>query len=148
MISGWRLDDTYLGLVMPFLAAAFGTFLLRQFFMSLPRDLDDAARLDGAGHLRILWDVAVPQAKAAIATFMVFCFLHFWNDFLWPLIVTNTDGQKTLQVGLATLSRSYFGTNWPMMMAVTTFAVIPVLVLFVLAQRWFVQGIALTGLKG
>lgn len=149
MVSKLGWIDSYLALTVPFMfGSAFGTFLLRQFFMSLPRDLDDAARLDGAGHLRILWDVAIPQAKAAIATFMVFCFLHFWNDFLWPLIVTNTDSHKTLQVGLATLSRSYFGTNWPMMMAVTTFAVIPVLILFVFAQRWFVQGIALTGMKG
>ncbi len=144
---GWI--DTYYALIVPFMfGSAFGTFLLRQFFMSLPRDLDDAAKLDGAGHLRILWDVAIPQAKAAIATFAVFCFLFFWNDFLWPLIVTNTDEQKTLQVGLATLSRSYFGTNWPMMMAVTTFAVIPILIVFVSAQRYFVQGITLTGLKG
>lgn len=144
---GWI--DSYLALTVPFLfGSAFGTFLLRQFFMSLPRDLDDAAKLDGAGHLRILWDVAIPQATAAIATFAVFCFLFFWNDFLWPLIVANSDDYKTLQVGLATLSRSYFGTNWPMMMAVTTFAVIPILIIFVFAQRYFVQGIALTGLKG
>lgn len=144
---GWI--DTYFGLTVPFLfGSAFGTFLLRQFFMALPRDLDDAAKLDGANHLRILKDVIVPQAKPAIATFCVFCFLFFWNDFLWPLIVTNSDEMKTLQVGLATLSRSYFGTNWPLMMASTTFAVIPVLVIFVAAQRYFVQGIAMTGLKG
>ena len=144
---GWI--DSYFALTIPFVfGSAFGTFLLRQFFLSLPRDLDDAAKLDGAGHLRILWDVAIPQAKPAIATFAVFCFLFFWNDFLWPLIVTNTNGHKTLQVGLATLSRSYFGTNWPMMMAVTTFAVIPILVIFIFAQRYFVQGITLTGLKG
>ncbi len=144
---GWI--DSYLALTVPFLfGSAFGTFLLRQFFMSLPRDLDDAARLDGAGHLRILWNVILPQAKAAVATFAVFCFLFFWNDFLWPLIVTNSDDHKTLQVGLATLSRSYFGTNWPVMMATTTFTVLPVLILYAFAQRYFVQGIAMTGLKG
>lgn len=149
LISKLHWIDSYFALTVPFLwGSAFGTFLLRQFFMALPVDLDDAAKIDGAGHLRIIFDVIVPQAKAAIATFAVFCFLHFWNDFLWPLIVTNSDQYKTLQVGLATLSRSYFGTNWPMMMAVTTCTVVPILIVFVFAQRYFVQGIAMTGLKG
>lgn len=144
---GWV--DTYFALTMPFLfGSAFGVFLLRQFFLTLPRDLEDAARVDGAGHLRILWYVVVPLAKPVMAAFSVFSFMHFWNDFMWPLIVINSDSKKTLTVGIATLSRSYFGTDWPLLMAGTTLSVLPVLLIFFVAQKYFVQGIALTGLKG
>jgi multiple sugar transport system permease protein len=144
---GWV--DTYFALTMPFLfGSAFGVFLLRQFFLTLPRDLEDAARVDGAGHLRILWYVVVPLAKAVMAAFSVFSFMHFWNDFMWPLIVINSESKKTLTVGIASLSRGYFGTDWPLLMAGTTLSVLPVLVIFFLAQKYFVQGIALTGLKG
>lgn len=144
---GWV--DTYFALTMPFLfGSAFGVFLLRQFFLTLPRDLEDAARVDGAGHLRILRHVVVPLAKPVMAAFSVFSFMHFWNDFMWPLIVINSDSKKTLTVGIATLSRSYFGTDWPLLMAGTTLSVLPVLLIFFAAQKYFVQGIALTGLKG
>lgn len=144
---GWV--DTYYALIMPFiLGSAFGTFLIRQYFLTVPRDLEDAARVDGAGHIRILWDVAVPLAKPVMATFAVFSFMYFWNDFMWPLIVTNSEAHKTLTVGLATLSQGYYGTNWPLLMAGTVVSILPILVIFAFAQRYFVQGIALTGLKG
>jgi multiple sugar transport system permease protein len=144
---GWV--DTYFALTVPFLfGSAFGVFLLRQFFLTLPRDLEDAARIDGAGHLRILRHVVVPLSKPVMAAFAVFSFMHFWNDFMWPLIVINSESKKTLTVGIATLSRGYFGTDWPLLMAGTTLSVLPVLIIFFLAQKYFVQGIALTGLKG
>jgi len=144
---GWI--DTYFALTVPFLfGSAFGTFLLRQFFQTIPTELEDAARIDGAGYFAIYWRIILPLAKPALATLGVFVFLHFWNDFLWPLIVINTNELRTLPVGLAVVSRSMFGTDWPALMGGAVISLVPILTIFFFAQRYFVQGITLTGLKG
>ncbi|MBE2241024.1 MAG: carbohydrate ABC transporter permease [Caldilineaceae bacterium] len=144
---GWI--DTYFALTVPFLfGSAFGTFLLRQFFQTIPTELEDAARIDGAGYFDIYWRIILPLAKPALATLGVFVFLHFWNDFLWPLIVINTNELRTLPVGLAVVSRSMFGTDWPALMGGAVISLVPILTIFFFAQRYFVQGITLTGLKG
>jgi multiple sugar transport system permease protein len=144
---GWI--DTMAALTVPFLfGSAFGTFLLRQFFLGIPTELEDAARIDGAGYLTTYFRIILPLSKPALATLGVFVFLHFWNDFLWPLIVINSNGRFTLQVGLAILSRGYFGTDWTALMAGTVISLVPILTIFFFAQRYFVQGITLTGLKG
>ena len=143
---GWI--DTMSALTVPFLfGSAFGTFLLRQFFMTIPTDLEDAACIDGAGYLRTYMRIILPLAKPALATLGVFVFLSFWNDFLWPLIVINTNERRTLQVGLAVLSQGYYGTDWTALMAGTVISLIPILIIFFSAQRYFVQGITLTGIK-
>ncbi len=144
---GWI--DTYFALTVPFmLGSAFGTFLLRQSFLTIPAELEQAATIDGCGYLRLYARIALPLSKPALATFGVFSFLFFWNDFLWPLIVTNSDEHKTLQVGLVTIAQNYFGTDWGSLMAGTVVSVVPMVLIFLFAQRYFVQGIALTGLKG
>jgi len=144
---GWI--DTYYALIVPFLfGSAFGTFLLRQFFQTIPTELEDAARIDGAGYLTTFLRIILPLSKPALATLGVFVFLYFWNDFLWPLIVINTNNLRTLPVGLAVISRSYFGTDWPALMAGTVISLVPILIIFFAAQRYFVQGITLTGIKG
>ena len=144
---GWI--DTMYALTMPYLfGSAFGTFLLRQFFLTIPTELEDAARIDGAGYLSTYFRIILPLSKPALATLGVFVFLFFWNDFLWPLIVINTDENRTLPVGLAVLSRGYFGTDWTLLMAGTVISLLPILIVFFMAQRYFVQGITLTGLKG
>jgi multiple sugar transport system permease protein len=144
---GWI--DTYFALTVPFLfGSAFGTFLLRQFFQTIPTELEDAARIDGAGYFNTYFRIILPLAKPALATLGVFVFLHFWNDFLWPLIVINSNELRTLPVGLAIVSRSMFGTDWPALMGGAVISLLPILLIFFFAQRYFVQGITLTGLKG
>jgi len=146
---GWI--DTYYALIVPnILGSAFGTFLIRQYFMTLPRDLIDAARVDGAGHARILFLIAAPLAKPAMATVSVFAFIFFWSDFMWPLIVTNSEKNMTLTVGVANLSHSQpaFATDWPTLMAGTVVAIVPMLIVFLFAQKYFIRGITLTGIKG
>ncbi len=140
--------NTLNALIIPRLfGAAYGTFLLRQFFMTIPFELQDAATIDGCGHLRIYGQIMLPLIKPALATLGLFTFMGTWNDFFWPLIVTNSEEVKTLIVALATLSRSYFSTDWPTMMAGATVSLLPMLVLFGFAQKYFVEGVVLTGIK-
>ncbi len=144
---GW-VDSMY-ALTVPFLfGSAFGTFLLRQFFLSIPTELEDAARIDGSGYFGTYLRIILPLSKPALATLGVFVFLTFWNDFLWPLIVINTNERRTLQPGLAILSQGYYGTDWTALMAGTVISLAPILIIFFSAQRYFVQGITLTGIKG
>ncbi len=142
---GWI--DTYQALIVPFMARPFGTFLLRQSFLNVPTDLEDAARMDGCSRLRILFQVVLPLSKPALATLFVFTFMSYWNSFLWPLIVIQTREKLTLQVGLAML-RSELSTEWPTLMAASVLSALPAIILYFLAQKQFVQGITLTGLKG
>ena len=141
---GWI--DTYQGLIVPHLFSAYATFLLRQFFITIPMELEEAARVDGASHFRIYWQIMLPVSKPALATLGVFVFMFSWNDFLWPLIVINTLELKTLPIGL-----SYFLTQytvyWNLLMVGTSLAILPVLLVFFFTQRYFVQGITLTGIK-
>jgi len=139
--------DTYQALIVPGVFSAFGVFLMRQFFMGIPRSLDDAAILDGANHFDIFRRVCVPLSTPAIATLIIFAFVGSWNDFLWPLVITNSVEKLVLSVGLSHFQDLYY-TEWTLLMAASVMAMAPVLAIYVLAQRYFVQGIALTGIKG
>jgi ABC-type glycerol-3-phosphate transport system permease component len=144
---GWI--NTYWALIVPpLLFSAYGTFLMRQFFMTIPDELEDAAHIDGAGYFRIFFSIMLPLVRPALATFGVFAFVYFWNDFTWPLIVINSKELKTMQVAIASLATSGYFTDWGTLMAGATLSIIPLLVLFFLAQRQFVEGIVMTGLKG
>jgi multiple sugar transport system permease protein len=143
-----HLVDSYVPLVLPaFLGNAFFVFLLRQFFIGIPRDLTDAARLDGCGELAIWWRVIVPLSKPALATVGLFAFMSAWNDYLGPLIYLSDQSRFTLSLGLASFSSQY-GQEPGMLMAATTVMTVPIVVLFFFTQKTFIQGVTLTGLKG
>ncbi len=141
---GWL--DTYQGLIVPRATSAFGIFMLRQFFLQIPRDLDEAALLDGAGHFQIYWRVILPLAKPAIATLAVLHFMNLWNDLLWPLVITSSTTMRTLPAGL-TLFGGQHVTDHAVLLAGATISLLPLAAAFALAQRYFVQGVATTGLK-
>ena len=144
---GW--NNTWRPLMIPsWLGWPFFIFLLRQFFMSIPFDLDEAARLDGASSWRILWSVILPLAKPALATVIIFAFIGNWNNFLYPLIYIRDMDKQVLSVGLNMFRGQYGRIDFHYMMAVSLIILMPVLVVFFFGQRLFVQGIALTGLKG
>ena len=142
---GWI--DTYQGLVVPGLASAYGIFLMRQFMVTVPDELIDAARIDGASEPMIYWRIVIPLVKPALATLGTFTFIGAWNNFLWPLLVLNSRELFTLPLGINSL-RSLYADNTNLLMAGTAVAVLPMLLLFVFLQRYFIKGIALTGLKG
>jgi multiple sugar transport system permease protein len=142
---GWI--NTYQGLIIPTAFTAFGTFLLRQYFLSIPRELEEAARVDGASYFQVWWRIIMPLASPAIATLGVFSFMGAWNSFLWPFIMVSTSDMRTLTVALRSLQTEY-GTEWGMMMAGSLIAMLPMLVIFLFAQRYFVRGIATTGFGG
>ncbi|HSB73610.1 MAG TPA: ABC transporter permease subunit [Candidatus Methylomirabilis sp.] len=147
-----RLTDTYFSLIMPTVANGFGVFLLRQFFQNIPLELEEAAIMDGASRLGVLLRVVLPLSRPPLMAVAIFTFILSWNDFMWPLIVTNTDATRTLPVGLAaSLGGSVGGqaiAYYGMSMAGSVLATVPALLIFILLQRYFVEGIALTGLKG
>ena len=142
-----HLIDTYPAVILPGVFNAYGVFLLRQFFLTLPESLEEAAILDGASYFRIYRSIILPLSGPGLATLAIFAFMGAWNDFLWPLIVINTDTMKPLSVGLASFHGLY-ETNWPYLMAASTLALVPIVLVFVFAQKYFVEGIALTGVKG
>jgi multiple sugar transport system permease protein len=141
---GWL--DTYQGLIVPRATNAFGIFLLRQFFLTLPPELDDAARIDGAGEFRIYWQIILPLSLPALATLAVFHFMYNWNDFLWPLIITSSPEMRTLPAGL-TLFMGNYVIEHSVLMAGATISLLPLAIAFVFLQRYFVRGVAMTGLK-
>ena len=143
--NGWL--DSFAGLIVPQAVTAFGIFLMRQFFLTLPAELGDAARIDGASEAQIFWRIMLPLTKPALATLGIITFQGAWNDFLWPLIVTNSEGTRTLQLGLQVFEDQN-NADWALLMAATTVVSVPVIVVFLIGQRYLVQGIALTGLKG
>ncbi len=142
---GWH--NTYLALIVPFGASVFNVFLLRQAFLQLPNDLFEAAVLEGATHLRYLWSIALPLVRPTLAIIALLTGVRAWNDFQWPLIITNTPDLRPIQVGL-TVFRSDVSTNFQLLMAASVLAVAPVVVLFLFTQRQFIQGIARTGIRG
>ena len=146
-LKGLRWYDTYLGLSVPFIAGVFGIFLLRQFFLAMPRELYDAAVVDGCTKTQFLFKVLLPLSKPSLITLGIFSFLGSWNSLLWPLIVTESADMRTIQVALTIFNQSE-GTNWELLMAASTFCQLPLIVAYFLAQRQFIQGIARTGLKG
>ena len=143
-----RSLDSYQGLILPFLATGFGIFLMRQFFQTIPTDLIEAARIDGCSEFRTFMQIVLPISKPPLATLGIFTFMYSWNNFIWPLIVVKSNEMRTVPLAIAALSQGLFVMSWPILMAGASFAITPVLVVFLLFQRFFVRGIALTGLKG
>lgn len=142
---GWM--NTYYALIAPSLSSVWGIFLLRQFFLTIPKDLEEAARLDGAHEFAIYWRIVLPLAKPALATLAIFAFMNSWKDFLWPLIVTSQTEMRPVEVGIASFSTIY-ALDWTHQMAAAVIVMLPIIIVFFLAQRYFVRGITLTGIKG
>lgn len=142
---GWI--DTYEGLIIPQAFSAFGTFLLRQFFMTIPYELEDAARIDGASRFRCFFQIVVPLSGPALATLAVFSFLFQWNNLLWPLIMSSSDATFPIAVGLRNF-QGQFANIWNLLMAAATMATIPVIGVYMFTQRWFVKGIVISGFGG
>ncbi len=140
------LVDSLGGLIAPNLVTPFGIFLLRQFFRTLPIDLEEAARIDGCTRLGVLFRVVLPLSLPALATLGIVTFLWTWNDFLWPLIVITSTDQSTVQLGLASFQGAHV-TKWNLLMAGNVMALAPMLIVFVVAQRWFVRSLASTGIR-
>lgn len=138
--------DTVAGLVSTELVSVWGVFMMRQFFLSLPRDMEDAARIDGAGEWTIFWRIAVPLARPALATLALFAFVDAWKAFLWPLVITQSMEMRTVEVGIASF-HGLFYANWPYQMAAAVTALVPVLIAFLASQRFFTRGIQLTGIR-
>jgi len=144
---GWV--NSYQSLIVPALFSAFGTFLLRQSFLGLPKDFEEAAFIDGANHFTIFWRIILPLSKPALATLAVFSFMGLWNAYLWPLFSARKPDVMTLPVALATLQAGPRAlTEWNMVMAGAVVTVLPILIMYLLAQRWFVSGIVSSGIKG
>ena len=144
-IFGWM--NTYWALFTPTISSVWGIFLLRQFFQTIPKDLEDAARVDGATDLTIFWKVILPLSKPALATLAIFAYMGSWKDFLWPLIVTTRTDMRTLELGIAGFNTMYT-TDWPHQMAAAVVVMLPIVIVFFAAQKYFVRGITLTGMKG
>ena len=147
MMINFNWVDSYEALIIPWFFSAYGTFLLRQFFMTIPSELEDSMIVDGASRLRILVQLFIPLTKPAFITLGTFTFLATWNSFLWPLIATNSQDKFVLTIGLNMLAGTY-QTNIPMVMAAVTITVMPTIILFLFAQRWFIESVATTGMKG
>jgi multiple sugar transport system permease protein len=141
-----HLLDSYGGLIIPRATNAFGIFMLRQFFLTLPKELDEAARMDGCSEFGIYWRIILPLSGPALATLAVFHFMYNWNDFLWPLLITSSIEMRTLPAGLALFVGSHV-VEYGVVMAGAILALLPLLVAFLFAQRYFIQGIAMTGIK-
>lgn len=138
--------DNLAALIIPRCWSAFGILLLRQFIHSIPRDFDDAAKMDGANTLRVIWTVILPLARPAVATLALFAFLFAWNDFLWPLIVLNSPEHFTVPLGIANFSGKY-GTRWTLLMAATVSATIPAVIAFLAMQKSLIRGLASGGIN-
>jgi multiple sugar transport system permease protein len=145
----WKLDwlNDYKALILPPLASAFGVFLMRQFMLGIPRELEDAAKLDGAGHARILWNIVVPSMRGAIAALGIFTFLFYWNEFTWPYITINRADMMTLPVALIQF-RADFLNNYGQLMAGAAISALPAVAVFLIAQRTIIRSITPTGMKG
>jgi multiple sugar transport system permease protein len=147
MLKQVGLVNTYAGVLAPSLASVFGIFLVRQYARAIPDELLEAARVDGAGELRIFWSIVLPVLRPVLVTLAIFAFLGSWNDFLWPLIVLTDDARQTLPVALATLAREHAGDS-ELMMAGSVMTIIPVLIVFLALQRYYMQGLLAGSVKG
>lgn len=147
LIRYLRWYDTYQALILPAAFSVFSTFLMRQYFMSVPLDLDEAARMDGAGSWRIWAQIIMPLSGPVLATLAIFNFQASWNDFLWPLVITNSMAMRTIPVGLSSF-QGEFNTEWNLLMAGSVIALLPILVIYIIGQNWFVRGIAFSGIGG
>ncbi len=140
--------NTYQGIILPGAATAFGTFLMRQGFMGLPGDVLDAAKVDGAGHLRTMWGVMLPMAKPIVVTFALISVVSKWNEYLWPLLITNTDNMRPVTVGLRLLNDAEGNDNWGVIMAGTAMVVVPMLIVYIALQRFIIDGLTAGATKG
>ena len=141
---GWL--NSYAGLIIPSATSAFGIFLMRQYFQTIPSELMEAARIDGCGEWRIFRQIILPLVKPAVSALVIFIFMHNWNNLLWPLLVITQDNMMTLPLGIASFESTY-STNYPHLMAVSLASTAPVLLVFLVLQKQFIQGMALSGLK-
>lgn len=148
IISKFGWVDSYAALTVPFLSSAFLTFLLRQFFLSIPRDLEDSARIDGAGYFRTYATIILPLSGPALATSALLAFMGSWTNFLWPLIVTRSRDLRTVPVGLAALQQEMGRVDYAQIMAGSVLAMLPMFILFVFLQRYIIESVAASGLKG
>ena len=147
IVSNLGLSNTYAALILPFLTQPIGVFLMRQFIAGIPDALMEAARIDGAGELRIFFQIILPQCGPAMATLAILTFLSSWNNFLWPLVAAQTDDMYTLPVALSLYSTGQNATNYSVLLAGAVLIITPILLLFVFLQRYFIQGVAMTGIK-
>ncbi|SEG43594.1 carbohydrate ABC transporter permease [Paenibacillus sp. UNC499MF] len=147
LMQQFRWLDTFYALIVPGIFSAFGTFLLRQFFMGLPKDLDEAAKIDGCSLFGIYWRIYLPLSKPALVALAIFTILAAWNDFFFPLIMTSSDSMRVLPVGIANFQGQYT-TDYPLLMAGALLATLPMILMFIFLQRYFIEGIAMTGTKG
>lgn len=142
------LVNTRVAMILPFVASGYGAFLLRQAFKQIPRSLEDAAIIDGCGHFRFIWNVLLPLSKPTLIVFSLISVATHWNDYLWPLIITNSDSVRTATIGLGMFAQSESGADWTALMAATLFISFPIVLLFLILQRSFLENFMTSGLKG
>ena len=147
LISNFHLVNTYAALILPYLTQPIGVFLMRQFMSGVPDALMEAARVDGAGELRIFFQIVLPECGPAVATSAILTFLSSWNNFLWPLVTSQTEDKYTLPVALSLYSTRQNSTNYGILLSGAVLVITPIVILFVALQRYFVQGVAMTGIK-
>jgi multiple sugar transport system permease protein len=148
LMKSFHWLDTYWALIVPGLFGAFGVFMLRQWFNGLPKELEEAARIDGCNPWQVFWQIALPLATPALAALAIFIFIGTWNSFMWPLIVTNSDSLRTLPVGIATLKGSFRDTtDWTVLMAAATLSILPVVLVFLIGQKQFMKGMLAGSVK-
>ncbi|MFZ7944234.1 MULTISPECIES: carbohydrate ABC transporter permease [Bacillaceae] len=150
ILADFHLLDTYKGLIFSNAVSVFGIFLFRQAFMQVPKELVEAARVDGANHWRIIWTIIFPTTKATFVTFGLISFVQNYNSYLWPTLITTSEKKYLITTGLRQffIQEGAYGIQWPLIMAASAFAVLPLLILFVFAQKWIISGISDQGLKG
>lgn len=148
VVSGLGLSNTLVGVLIPWVASPFGLFLLKQAFEELPAELEDAARIDGAGHVRIFWSIVLPNVKVPLLTLGLITFLFSWNSFLWPLVIVQDPARQVIQVAIAQQGSPTQLPNWGETFAGATVATLPLIILFLLLQKYFTQGMATSGIKG
>ncbi len=146
MLRQLGLLNTYWGMILPTLVSSMGIFLMRQAFLNLPKELDDAAVMDGCGRLRMFWQISLPQVTPTMLTLALLIFVGSWNNFLLPLLVANQSNLWTLQLGIVEF-QSQYATDWPLLMAASVLITLPIAALFLGFQRWFVRGIVMSGIK-
>jgi len=146
-MGGSGLMNTYMGLILPYIAGSFGVFLCRQFYINFPDSLDDAAKIDGCSRIRAYFQIYIPLSKPVLATLAVIKASGTWSEYLWPLVITNKDYMKTVQIALPAFKQET-GTIWNLLMAATIVTCLPLLILFIFAQKYFIEGIVTTGIKG
>jgi len=148
LMKTFGLLNTRISLILPFIASGFGTFQLRQTFKQVPQSLEDAARIDGAGHFRLITHVFLPLSRPTLFTFSMISIATHWNDYFWPLLVTESDRVRTLTIGLGMFVQQESGSDWTLLMAATIFICAPIILLFVVLQRTFIQSFMTSGIKG